>query len=67
MEYAGCAGKVSTGKGSSEDSKSAVLIIFFKFNFNPIDPVESLEVLVKIGRFFRGNDGKDFIMADIRI
>ena len=38
-----------------------------KVTFNKIDPVGSLEGLSKIGRFLRGDGGKDSIMADINL
>ena len=54
------------GKGSSEESRGAVLIILCKVKFNPIDLIESLGSLAKIERSIRGNGGEDFIMVDGR-
>ena len=55
------------GKGISEEAKIAVLVILYKYTFNPIDLIGYLEGLSKIGRFLRGNSGKYFIMEDSSI
>ena len=54
----GCAGKVSTGKGRSEDTKSAVIVILYRGNLNKIDPVGLIEVLETNGRFLKVNGVK---------
>ena len=55
------------GKGINKEAKSAVLVIFYKDTFIPIDLIGYLEELSKIGRFLRGNSGKYFIMEDSSI
>ena len=55
------------GKRRIEEATSSVITIFYKGNFNPIDRVGSLEGLAKIGRFLRGDGGKDFMMAESRL